>query len=349
MTHGPVMFSIEGVNLASEYKEMLQHPAAGGVILFARNYESPAQVQALIEEIHQIRSPALLVAVDQEGGRVQRFQEGLTRLPAASGYEAIYNTSPKKAKAIARNAGWLMAAELRTLGIDFSFAPVLDVDVGCSTVIGDRSFGNRPDVVAELGASWVLGAREAGMVSVGKHFPGHGGVEADSHLELPVDRRSLETIEMEDLYPFRRLIENGLEGIMPAHVVYSEVDAEPAGFSRFWITTILRERYRFPGVVFSDDLSMAAAEMAGAYADRAALALDAGCDMVLVCNNDQATGETLDSLIDYADPVAQSRLARMHGKKKYDWITLKENKKWHDTVAELAAIQADPELTLNLS
>jgi len=332
MSHGPVMFSIEGTSLSSEEKIFLSHPAAGGVILFSRNYESPQQVTILIKEIHQIRPTGMLIAVDQEGGRVQRFKEEMTVLPAAANFSKLYEKSKTEAKQAAADVGWLMASELLALGVDFSFAPVLDIDFGCSTVIGDRSFGNTPEMVAELATSWARGAKEAGMISVGKHFPGHGGVEADSHLELPIDERSLETIEEEDLYPFRHLIENGLEGIMPAHVIYSKVDEAPAGFSEFWIKKVLRKRYQFSGVVFSDDLSMAAAEMAGSFSDRAYVALKAGCDMVLVCNNNEATAEVLDALTDYIDPVAQVRLMRMHGKNKSGQEKLKSDPRWVNTI-----------------
>lgn len=346
MSHGPVMFSLDGTELTDADRELLCHPAAGGIILFSRNYESPEQVSKLIQNIHQARSPGLLVAVDQEGGRVQRFKAQLTKLPPAASFSRLYHESRDAAKQAVRDVAWLMASELRTLGVDFSFAPVLDIDFGCSTVIGDRSFGNTPAMVADLAMSWEMGAKEAGMPSVGKHFPGHGGVSADSHLELPVDTRSLEAIEAEDLYPFRRLIENGLEGIMPAHVIYDQVDPQPAGFSEYWITRILRQAYRFPGVVFSDDLSMAAAEIAGCYADRAKQALAAGCDMVLVCNNTEATIEVLDALVDHIDPVAQSRIARMHGKQAISSAELKENLRWHRTLALIAEIEKDTDLSL---
>jgi len=210
MSHGPVMLDLQGTELLPEEREMLAHPAAGGVILFARNYTAPRQLYRLVAEIHELRSPALLVAVDQEGGRVQRFRDRLTRLPPAAWYGRS-GVGREQALHDAREGGWLMAAELRALGVDFSFAPVLDVDRGVSSVIGDRAFGTAPEQVAELALAWAHGAREAGMASVGKHFPGHGAVAADSHEELPVDARDFEDLWLADLVPFRRLIDNGLE------------------------------------------------------------------------------------------------------------------------------------------
>jgi beta-N-acetylhexosaminidase len=315
--------------------------------LFARNYESPQQIQRLIQAIHELRRPNLLVAVDQEGGRVQRFADGLTRLPPAAWYARHYGRG-SGARQAAREAGWLMAAELRSLGVDFSFAPVLDVERGVSQVIGDRAFADSAGEVAELALAWARGAREAGMPSVGKHFPGHGAVAADSHLELPVDERDFQDLWLEDLVPFRRLIDNGLEGIMPAHVVYPAVDAQPAGFSARWLQGVLRERLGFQGVIFSDDLSMAAADIAGDYSERARAALRAGCDMVLVCNNPGAAALVLESLSDYSDPVSQSRLVRLHGRHGHRLERLREDPRWHHALALLAQGPEGETLTLNL-
>ena len=328
MSHGPVMLDLQGLEMLPEEREMLMHPAAGGVILFTRNYESPQQLYRLVREIHEMRAPALLVAADQEGGRVQRFCDGLSRLPPAGWYGSRWRSGQDAAGRTACEGGWLMASELRALGIDFSFAPVLDVDRGVSSVIGDRAFGDRAAVVAELAMAWARGARQAGMASVGKHFPGHGAVAADSHLELPVDERELDDLWLEDLIPFRRLIENGLEGIMPAHVVYPKVDHLPAGYSRRWLREILRQRLGFQGAIFSDDLSMAAAQAAGGYPQRAQAALDAGCDMVLVCNRPEAAAEVLDQLVEYRDPVAQSRLVRLHGRGGVDLQRLHKDPRW---------------------
>jgi len=348
MSHGPVMFDLCGTEILSEERSMLEHPATGGVILFSRNYESPQQAYRLIRSIHEVRQPSLLVAVDQEGGQVQRFRTGLTPLPPAMTYGEHFREDPKRAIMAAGESGWLMASELRALGVDFSFAPVLDVDRGVSEVIGDRAFGNDPDVVADLAMAWARGAREAGMPSVGKHFPGHGAVRADSHHELPVDDRDFEDIWLEDLYPFRRLVDNGLEGVMPAHVIYSQVDEHPAGFAPRWIRSILREMIGFQGVVFSDDLSMAAAHVAGGYPERAQAALAAGCDMALVCNNAHAAGEVLESLEAYTDPVGQSRLVRLHGKGGTNLDRLHRLPRWHKAVALLSDTMEGDSLALNL-
>lgn len=314
MTLGPVMLDVAGTALTAEDRERLRHPLAGGVILFSRNYESPAQVAALVSEIHALREPALLVAVDHEGGRVQRFREGFTRLPPAGAFGALYAENRKRAKRLAHTAGWLMAAELRAVGVDFSFAPVLDLDRGNSQVIGDRGFHADPEVVADLAGSYVLGMHEAGMAATGKHFPGHGGCEADSHLQLPVDMREFNDILLEDLVPFERLIRNGLAGIMPAHVLYPQVDPQPAGYSRFWLGDVLRGRLGFQGVIFSDDLSMEGAKGVGGVVARAQLALSAGCDMVLVCNDPASAAELLNGLHPPENPASHLRLVRMHGR-----------------------------------
>jgi beta-N-acetylhexosaminidase len=241
-----------------------------------------------------------------------------------------------------------MAAELRALGVDFSFAPVLDVDRGTSTVIGDRAFGADAAQVADLALAWAHGAREAGMASVGKHFPGHGAVAADSHLELPVDERDFEDLWLEDLVPFRRLIDNGLEGVMPAHVVYPRVDDLPAGFSRRWLGGVLRGRLGFQGVIFSDDLSMGAAEIAGGHPERAEAALSAGCDMVLVCNAPEAAARVLERLAGYQDPVAQSRLVRLHGKGMSSLQRLHETSRWRRALDLVAAPSEGDTLALDL-
>lgn len=348
MLHGPVMVDPLGTELDAADRELLLHPATGGVILFSRNFESPQQIYRLVKAIHELRSPHLLVAVDQEGGRVQRFREGFTRLPPAARIAQRCGDDLPAARHAARELGWLMASELRAVGVDFSFAPVLDLDLGVSSVIGDRAFAPDPDRVGQLAGAWMLGAREAGMVSVGKHFPGHGGVAADSHLALPIDERRLDEMLQKDLRPFARLIDNGLEAIMPAHVVYAACDGQPAGFSRFWLQDVLRERLHFQGTIFSDDLSMAAAEQAGCYAERARAALRAGCDMVLVCNNPDGAHEVLEELKDYHDPVAQSRMARLHGRPARPLERLREDPRWHRAVELAAQLTAEDNLTLNL-
>lgn len=348
MSNGPLMFDLQGTSLSSEEKELLRHPAVGGIILFSRNYESPEQLASLVKEIHQVRTPALLVAVDQEGGRVQRFRKGFTELPSASSIGNLYKHNREKGRNAAREIGWLMAAELRVAGIDFSFAPVLDLDTGASQVIGDRAFADSVEAIGELAFSWAAGAREAGMASVGKHFPGHGCVEADSHHELPRDGRPLEDILRQDLVPFHHLIENGLEGIMPAHVVYSRCDQQPAGYSRFWIQEILRNRLGFSGVVFSDDLTMEGASIAGTYEDRANRALEAGCDMILVCNNQSGAVEVMELLKDYRNPASQARLVRMHGHGQLTSSQLKEMPRWHHALQLVTKLEDHSSLSLDL-
>jgi len=348
MLHGPVMIDLHGPALNAADRELLLHPATGGIILFSRNFESPQQLYRLVREIHELRSPHLLIAVDQEGGRVQRFREGFTRLPAAARVEQRCGGDLRAARHAARELGWLMAAELRAVGVDFSFAPVLDLNLGLSSVIGDRAFASSPDTVGQLAGAWMLGAREAGMVSVGKHFPGHGGVVADSHLALPIDERTLDDLLQGDLRPFARLIDNGLEAVMPAHVIYAACDGRPAGFSRFWLQDVLRDRLRFQGVIFSDDLSMAAAEEAGCFAERAHAALRAGCDMVLVCNNPDGAREVLEELKDYHDPVAQSRMVRLHGRPAPALERLREDPRWHRAVELAGQLAAESNLALNL-
>ena len=348
MLHGPVMVDLLGTEITDADRALLLHPATGGVILFSRNFVSPQQIYRLVRQIHELRSPHLLIAVDQEGGRVQRFRDGFTLLPPAACFEQKCGNDLRLAKQAAREIGWLMASELRAVGIDFSFAPVLDLNFGVSSVIGDRAFAKSAENVAQLAGAWALGARDAGMISVGKHFPGHGGVEADSHLDLPVDQRTFEQIQQGDLHPFVHLIDNGLEAIMPAHVIYAACDPNPAGFSLFWLQDVLRDRLGFQGAIFSDDLSMAAAEHVGGYAERARAALEAGCDMVLACNNPDGAREVLEELADYHDPVAQSRMARLHGRTARSIQQLQHDRRWQKATELAASLTADTNLDLNL-
>ncbi|MFO8154493.1 MAG: beta-N-acetylhexosaminidase [Pseudomonadota bacterium] len=339
---GPVMLDIAGTEPTAEERERLRHPLVGGVILFSRNFHDPEQLQHLVAELHGLREPRLLVAVDQEGGRVQRFRDGFTLLPAAARYGEHHNIEPVEARRLAYDGGWVMARELRAFGVDFSFAPVLDLDHGCSSVIGDRAFHAEPHVVTELATAWVDGMRAAGMAAVGKHFPGHGGVAADSHLELPVDDRPLETLLHSDLRPFKALSDHGLAAVMPAHVVYSAVDEQPAGFSRYWLQTVLRERLGFQGLVFSDDLAMAGAQGAGGPADRANAAVAAGCDMVLVCNEPESAAAVLEGLRWETDPLSHARLARMHGREAVTREALKLDAAWRESAERLLAMAEDP-------
>jgi len=319
-TIGPVMIDIQGHELSALDKEKIRHPNTGALILFARNFHDPAQVQALIEAIRKTRQGDILIAVDQEGGRVQRFQHGFTRLPPA----AAYAEQP----GLAEDAGWLMAAELRTVDVDFSFAPVLDVDCGVSEIIGDRSFSQDSPTAARLAAAFAQGMRRAGMAATGKHFPGHGAVALDSHLTLPIDERSLDDIRTQDLLPFKTLIADGLEAVMPAHVVYPAVDDLPAGFSGVWLQDILRRELGFDGAIFSDDLSMAGAACVGGYLDRALAAQEAGCDMLLVCNHPQAAEQVLEQLPRKPANHRQRRLANMLGKARFDRQDLLASDDW---------------------
>lgn len=339
------MLDLAGTALDAGDRELLTHPAVGGVILFSRNFASPVQLAALAAAIRALREPPLLIGVDQEGGRVQRFREGFTRLPAAGRFGQLYARAPRHACAVCESIAWLMAAELRAVGVDFSFAPVLDLDRGMSQVIGDRGFAAQVEPVCELAAAWMAGARRGGMAAVGKHFPGHGGVAADSHTELPTDARAFDEFEMADLVPFRHLIERGLDAVMPAHVVYSRIAPQPAGFSSFWLRDILRGRLGFQGVIFSDDLNMAAAGAGGDYVERARSAVRAGCDMLLICNNRPAAVAIVDAFGERDDPAAGLRRRRMYGRKPlFDRAQLSERPEWQRAirhVAQLAEIGTD--------
>jgi len=347
MSLGPVMVDLEGTILTEEEREMLTHPMVGGVILFTRNYESIEQLQYLIQQIHQIRSPRLLVAVDQEGGRVQRFREDFTRLPALARLGEIYQEDPQHARHCAEVTGWLMASELLALGIDISFAPVLDLDYGISTVIGDRAFHRSPEIVAELAHAYIIGMRRAGMMATGKHFPGHGAVHADSHSELPHDDRNFADLVNEDLLSFERLIHYDIAALMMAHVVYQQVDDKPASFSRIWIKDILRAQMGFQGAIFSDDLTMVAAHSVGSYKQRAQQAMQAGCDMVLVCNSPIGRDEVLDNLSDFDNPTSHLRLVRMHGKHEMNWQQLHAGQQWNAAVELVASYDYDPLLDMD--
>jgi beta-N-acetylhexosaminidase len=343
MAHGPLMIDVAGLALAPEDADRLRHPLVGGVILFARNYHSPEQLVALVRSIHDLRTPPLLIAVDHEGGRVQRFRDGFTPVPPMRRLGRLWDRHPQRARSVAQQAGWLFASELRAHGIDFSFAPVLDLDHGNSAVIGDRAFHGQPEAVCELARSLMSGMRTAGMSAVGKHFPGHGYVAADSHHEIPVDGRTLAEIEASDLVPFARLASDGLAAVMPAHVIYPEVDAAPAGFSRVWIADVLRRRLGFEGAVFSDDLAMAGAAVHADVIDRADAALAAGCDMLLLCNDSAAADRLLDGLRYGMPAVGVARLARMRGAAHPPRMeALKAEPRYRDAREALAALADDP-------
>src|SRR5574343_982054 len=287
---GPTMIDVAGLTLTDEERQRLCHPLVGGVILFTRNYANPEQLVALTDDIRALRDPALIIAVDHEGGRVQRFRDGFTRLPAMRTLGEHYAQDAQQGLSLAEDVGLVLATELQAHGVDLSFTPVLDLDYGGSRVIGDRSFGRDPGVVAALAAALQRGLRCGGLAAVGKHFPGHGFAEADSHVEIPVDERSFDEIWADDIAPYRDLV---LEGVMPAHVNYPQVDASPAGFSRVWLQDILRQRLGFGGVIFSDDLTMEGATVVGGIVQRAEAAWQAGCDMVLVCNRPDLADELL--------------------------------------------------------
>ncbi|MBA4382269.1 MAG: beta-N-acetylhexosaminidase [Sideroxydans sp.] len=311
---GPVMLDVVGKTLTPEDEARLKHPLVGGVILFARNYESPSQLAELTASIRALRTPPLLISVDHEGGRVQRFRTGFTKIPPMRELGKLYDQHPKRAKHLAEQVGYVLASELRACGVDFSFTPVLDVDYGASSVIGDRAFHAEPQAIAELAHSLLIGLKKGGMPTVGKHFPGHGYVCADSHLEIPVDERSYTDIELCDLIPFRQMVNFGLTAVMPAHVIYPKVDPRPAGFSKIWLKDILRGELGFEGCIFSDDLSMEGATVAGGIVQRAEAALHAGADMVLVCNKPESADELLAGLKWEMYAPTKARLAQMHGK-----------------------------------
>jgi beta-N-acetylhexosaminidase len=310
---GPAVIDVVGTVLTDEDRSRLRHPAAGGVILFSRNYENPEQLSLLTQEIEKLREPALLLCVDHEGGRVQRFREGFSAIPPMRELGRLWDRDRSAARETARALAYVVGAELAAHGVDFSFAPVLDLDYGGSSVIGDRALHFDPTAVGALGACIVQGFAEAGMGAVGKHFPGHGYAEADSHVAVPRDERRMAEIEKKDLMPFRMAIEAGLAAVMPAHVIYTQVDAEPAGYSKHWLQEVLRGKLGFQGIIFSDDLSMEGASVAGGISERTRAALEAGCDMVLLCNDPAGQEVLLNSLKD--TPVGNpERIERMRRK-----------------------------------
>lgn len=339
------MIDLEGMAVSAEERELLRHPLVGGVILFTRNYLDSGQLSQLVADVHSVRTPALIVAVDHEGGRVQRFRQGFSQLPAARRIGHEFDADARKGLALAHAVGWLMAAELRAHGVDLSFAPCVDIDQGVS-FITDRAFHSRPEVVSQLASAYVHGMRAAGMAATAKHFPGHGAVAADSHLTLPVDRR-----EMADLYgdlmPYRRLIGNGLPAVMVGHLLFPAVDDAPASLSRHWIREVLRGELRFQGVVFADDLSMGgAAEAYGDVVARAARALSAGCDMLPVCNQRASVLQLLDRLKVTPEPASGLRLIRLHGRGRYNCEELRSRSEWLHARELLEASAMPPALRL---
>jgi beta-N-acetylhexosaminidase len=310
MNLGPIMMDVSGLTLTEIEIAQLAKPSIGGVILFSRNFTSIDQVKRLIASIRAIK-PGILIAVDHEGGRVQRFKNGFTHLPAMLRLGELYDKNPKKALKYACSCGFILAYELLEVDIDFSFAPVLDLDHGNSSVIGDRAFHSNSDAVVQLAQALIIGMHRAGMKCVGKHFPGHGYVALDSHLDLPVDDRPAQEI-YQDMAVFKSLVSQGLDAVMPAHVIYSMVDDKPAGFSKTWIQSILKSKLGFEGVVFSDDLSMQGAFFIDNIKERVQVSLDSGCDMVLICNHPEMVLEVIDQ-----DWGLNEKLQSMKGNRKY--------------------------------
>lgn len=330
MPLGPLMIDIEGLSLSDKDRKRLMHPLVGGVILFRRHFESIEQLQAITQDIHALRHPQLLIAVDHEGGRVQRFRDGFTHLPPMRVFGEMYAEGEhERAFRLAEHAGWVMASELRACGVDFSFAPVVDLDLGVSDVIGDRGFSDQPDVVTVLARHLMQGMKSAGMASVIKHFPGHGSVEVDSHLALPEDHRTWDEINHKDLIPFRKLSAESAPAVMPAHMLVPAIDDLPIGFSKRWLQTILREELGFSGAIISDDLNMlGAVDVFPDPVERFCAALDAGCDLILVCNDLSVVDEILERAEVDLNIIADTRLIRLHGKGQVHWDELQQSPKW---------------------
>jgi len=340
------MVDVAGTELTAEDRRVLAHPLVGAVILFTRNYSSHAQLARLVADIRSVRNPPLLVTVDHEGGRVQRFREGFTVLPPPRAIGRVYDLDPDAGRKLAWQCGWLLAAELRAVGIDLSFAPCIDLDYGVSDVIGDRAYHRDPEVVGRLAVACMQGMRTAGMAATAKHFPGHGAVVADSHKTLPVDRRPLTELT-DELLPYRRMIVNGLASVMVAHVLFPEVDAAPAGFSSRWIQQELRWGLGFTGAVFSDDLSMGGAAFAGSVPERARRAIDAGCDLLPICNDRAAVLATLEELAGAADPLSQVRLVRLHGRPMPPRPELEQTARWAECRTAVDHCRDAPSLQLD--
>jgi beta-N-acetylhexosaminidase len=328
---GPLMLDVSGFELTHEEIDMLDHPLVGGLILFSRNYYDQKQLSDLVRHIRSVTRNEVLIATDHEGGRVQRFREGFSKIPAMGSIALQSNEKPAQSDYLCEQFGWLMAAELLAFDIDISFAPVLDIH-GVSAVIGDRSFHQRPEKIVQFASQFIKGMHRAGMSATGKHFPGHGNVLEDSHVAMPVDNRRKEDIFALDMAIFKAIHQQGLlDAVMPAHVIYPDVDELPAGFSHTWIRQILRQELDFNGVVFSDDLSMQGAVQMGNIVDRAKLAIDAGCDMVLVCNDPKGAANVIDGLPSDLDLHIDS-LDRIKSLKKtagLDFSKLKKTSDYH--------------------
>ncbi|MFC4765046.1 beta-N-acetylhexosaminidase [Dyella koreensis] len=333
-----LMIGLAGLELSAAERTWLTSPGVSGVLLFARNFASREQVSALIESIREVAGEDFLVAVDQEGGPVQRFRDGFTRLPALASVGEVYDRRPKEAIRLAEEHAWVMASEMRAIGVDFSFAPVVDLARG-NAAIGLRAFHADPTAAAELGQAYVRGMHLGGMAAVLKHFPGHGSVEVDTHKAEAIDPRSLDVIRRNDLYPFAECIEARVEAVMMAHVIYPAVDPQPAGFSKVWIQQILRQELGFKGAVISDDISMAAAGAAGGVAARVHAHLDAGCDLVLACFPD-VVDEAIAAVQGRA-AAAPERLAALRGALGATWEGLTDNPQRDRFIARITALDAE--------
>jgi beta-N-acetylhexosaminidase len=339
------MIDLKGLSVDAEEREWLKSPLVAGVILFNRNYANREQLERLAAEIHAVRNPPLLVAVDQEGGRVQRFGEPFFKLPPLRALGRLYDEDADAALQTAAAFGWLMAAELLAVGVDMSFTPVVDRDLGLAGVIGDRALHSDARAVASLAVRFAAGAKRAGMAVTAKHFPSHAGARSDSHTEFAVDRRSYEEIA-DDLVPYRRLIASGLQAVMLAHVSFPEMDDMPASLSRWWIERVLRGELGFRGVAVTDDLSMVGASVIGSVRERVERALAAGCDLVLLCNAPDDVPPVLEALAGYTNPLSQLRLTRLHGRSGKDWRALKASSEYARARETLAPLCKRPDLDL---
>ncbi|OOR98696.1 beta-N-acetylhexosaminidase [Haemophilus paracuniculus] len=333
-----LLIDIKGQELTVEEQEILSHPLVSGLILFTRNFHDREQIQALIKSIRQRVKKPLLITVDQEGGRVQRFREGFTRLPAMQSFLKL-GKNPQEQQHFAKESGWLMAAEMFALDIDLSFAPVLDLG-HCCKAIGDRSFGEQPEDILPIAEAFIDGMLEMGMATTGKHFPGHGHVIADSHLETPFDDRPREQIFSHDIQPFQQLIGKGkLSAIMPAHVIYTQCDSQPASGSHYWLKEVLRQQLNFNGVIFSDDLGMKGAGFMGDYVERSEKALNAGCDLLLLCNEPEGVVQVLDGLKYQPTEAQQERHLSLMKRKSFSWQELERSPRWQAMTQQLSALQ----------
>lgn len=325
---GPIMMDVQSTSLTEQDKELVQHPLVGGLILFSRNFESVQQISELVSHIRQVADKPLLIGVDHEGGRVQRFREGFSQIPAMGSFIESAEQNITQAQHYAKNAGALMALEVQAVGIDISFAPVLDIN-GVSDVIGLRAFSKNVEQIAPLAKAFIHGMKSVGMKCTAKHFPGHGSVQADSHIAMPVDSRSFAEISQQDLQPFRQLInECMIDAVMPAHVIYPDVDDKSVGFSAKWLGQVLRKSLGFSGAIFSDDLSMHGASSIGGYIERAEAAQEAGCDMLLLCNNREACIDVIDNANISIRQQSKARLSAMLATKPMNWQHMQASQAW---------------------